>query len=312
MGVTINKTGKSHANALVMAGKVDKDSSWSISADDENKILGENNGSEYAKWFLGTDESADKETKEHYKYPFGKDGKVYRSALTAIRQRAGQQGADEIFKAAGALLEKIDGKKEGDSFIMKKDIERRTINMEFRAATKGGASVIKGVAAVFNSLSENLGGFREQIAPGAFKSALLNADVRALFNHDPNMVLGRTTSKTLRLAEGEDGLEFECDMPDTSYARDLQACMQRGDINQCSFGFSVDDGGDTWQKDAAGQWTRTIHVVSRLYDVSPVTYPAYPDTACAMRSLDKVKSAEPPAFDENELRRLKLELEAVQ
>jgi HK97 family phage prohead protease len=78
------------------------------------------------------------------------------------------------------------------------------------------------------------------------------------------MILGRTTSKTLRLLETDQGLEFECDMPDTQYARDLMACMKRGDISQCSFGFSVDDGGDTWKKDDAGKWVRTIHVVSAL------------------------------------------------
>lgn len=192
---------------------------------------------------------------------------------------------------------------------MKKEIERRTVNVEFRA--QEDKPLIRGVAAVFNSLSENLGGFREQIAAGAFKSALENCDVRALFNHDSNMILGRTTSKTLRLSETEQGLEFECDMPDTQYARDLMACMKRGDINQCSFGFSVDDGGDTWQKDEAGKWVRTIHVVSRLYDVSPVTYPAYPDTACALRSLDLVKAREEPAFNDIDLRKMRIELEAV-
>lgn len=195
---------------------------------------------------------------------------------------------------------------------MKKDIERRTFSVAYRAtSTEDGKQTIGGVAAVFNSISEDLGGFREQIAPGAFKSAMGNSDVRALFNHDPNKVLGRTTSGTLRLSETDAGLEYECDMPDTSYARDLMACMQRGDINQCSFGFSVNDGGDTWKKDDAGMWTRTIHVVSRLYDVSPVTYPAYPDTACAVRSLDKVKASEPKIFDDNMFRRMRLDMESI-
>jgi uncharacterized protein len=312
MSVSLNNAGKSHAMALINSGKVDKDSSWSMSADDENKILGDNNWAEYAKWFMGVDKSANKETKAYYHYPFGKNGKVYRSALTAIRHRAGQQGADDIFKAAGSMLEKIDGKKEGDSLNM--NIERRTFNMEFRAAVKDEKPGIKGVAAVFNSLSDNLGAFREQITPGAFRTALINADVRALFNHDPNMILGRTKSKTLRLAETDSGLEYECDMPDTSYARDLMACMQRGDISQCSFGFSVKDGGDKWERDnVSGEWLRTILAdgIEKLYDVSPVTYPAYAQTECALRSLDKIKAAEVPTFNDIAIRKMKIDLEAA-
>jgi uncharacterized protein len=188
------------------------------------------------------------------------------------------------------------------------DIERRTMAVQLRVDNKGGSPVITGTAAVFNSLSEDLGGFREQIAPGAFRSAIMDGcDVRALFNHEPSMILGRTTAKTLRLLEIDAGLFFEVDMPDTTYAKDLMASLRRGDINQCSFGFRVDDGGDVWQKDGAGMWTRTINVVSRLYDVSPVTFPAYAQTDCALRSLEKVR-AELPPFDDTELRRLKLEL----
>ena len=194
---------------------------------------------------------------------------------------------------------------------MEKNIERRTINYkhEWRLVSGVGKSVIKGTAALFNSLSEDLGGFREQIMPGAFKSALENADIRALFNHDPNMILGRTTSGTLRVIETDNGLEYECDVPDTTYARDLVACMQRGDITQCSFGFSIGKGGDKWEKNSAGEWTRTISAVKRLYDVSPVTYPAYPETECAIRSLEKLKAEEIPTFDDMAMRKLKLQIE---
>ena len=194
---------------------------------------------------------------------------------------------------------------------MNNEIERRTFKMEFRTTGKDEPPMIRGVAAVFNSLSEYLGEFREQILPGAFRLALIDADVRALFNHDPSMILGRTTAKTLRLAETDQGLEYECDLPDTSYARDLMTCMRRGDINQCSFGFSVDDDGVTFQKDSEGVWTRTIHVVERLYDVSPVTYPAYPDTTCAMRSLDKIKAREKPPYDDSVVRKMRLQIESM-
>lgn len=190
-----------------------------------------------------------------------------------------------------------------DKPILKAGEERRTYTVSLRNDAVAGKPVMRGIAAMFNSTSEDLGGFREQIAPGAFKSALGNSDVRALFNHDPNKILGRSTSGTLRLSESESGLEFEVDPPDTTYARDLMESMKRGDITQCSFGFTVDSGGDTWKRDESGAWMRTIHVVSRLYDVSPVTYPAYPDTACAMRSLQQAQSVTPTVNDNSDYKR---------
>lgn len=191
--------------------------------------------------------------------------------------------------------------------------EKRSFNFELRAGNRGGSPVLRGVAAVFNSMSDDLGGFRECIAPGAFRLAIASSDVRALVNHDPNLVLGRTASGTLKLEETDEGLEFEVELPDTTYARDLMACMQRGDINQCSFAFSVGEDGQSWEHDGA-MWTRTVNVVSRLYDVSPVTYPAYQDTSCAMRSLEKVKQDKTEIFQDTgalDMMRLRLELEEL-
>jgi len=112
MAVKLNTKGKTKANTLINQGKMDRETSRSFSAADGNAILGDHpDYREYAKWFLGIDDGADKETKGAYKYPFGKDGKVYRSALIAIRQRSSQQEEMEIYDAAGALLEKIDGDK---------------------------------------------------------------------------------------------------------------------------------------------------------------------------------------------------------
>jgi hypothetical protein len=109
MKITVNKAGVDHATALTESGKVDKDSDWSISADDENKLLGDPaNWIDYAKWFLGKDDSANAETKAAFKYPFGKDGKVFRSAVIAAKQRAAQQKQSDIEDAAGKLLESID------------------------------------------------------------------------------------------------------------------------------------------------------------------------------------------------------------
>lgn len=110
MSVKLNGAGNTHARSLVASGKIDKTSAWSMSADDENALLGDNDWKAYGSWHLGVDDGEPEDTKAHYKYPFGKGGKVYRSALVAIRQRAGQQDAKDIFDAAGRLLESVDGK----------------------------------------------------------------------------------------------------------------------------------------------------------------------------------------------------------
>lgn len=136
--------------------------------------------------------------------------------------------------------------------------------------------MIAGYAATFNALSEELWGFREQISPGAFDDVLAD-DVRALFNHDPNFVLGRTTAKTLAISVDQTGLRNEITPPDTQWARDLMTSMKRGDITQQSFAFTVKNDSWEWNKET-DLVTRTILKLERLYDVSIVTYPAYPQT----------------------------------
>ena len=108
MAVKLNRKGYEHARKLIEQGKVDRDSSWSFSTEDEDKILGDNNWSEYAKWFLAVDDDYDADTKAHYKFPYGKNGKVYRRGVIAAKQRAAQHGYSEIEKAADRLLQLID------------------------------------------------------------------------------------------------------------------------------------------------------------------------------------------------------------
>jgi HK97 family phage prohead protease len=110
-------------------------------------------------------------------------------------------------------------------------------------------------------------------------------DAYALFNHDPNLVLGRMKSGTLRLAERERGLIVEIDPPDTQDARDLVAKIQRGDIDQMSFAFTMRGGVQTWD-DSQSPPLRTIEKVGDLYDVSVVTRGAYPTTEVGVRSLE--------------------------
>ena len=170
-----------------------------------------------------------------------------------------------------------------------KQKETRIAVAELRVmATDGQPTKIAGHAAKFDSLSEDLGGFRERIAPGTFAKTIVSADVRALWNHDANIVLGRNKSGTLRLSEDSAGLAFEVDMPDTQLVRDMvMGPIQRGDVNQCSFSFFTI--ADKWAK-VDGEWIRTL-LECDLLDVSPVTYPAYPSTDVAARSLrDAIKS----------------------
>ena len=160
--------------------------------------------------------------------------------------------------------------------------ERRAFGTELRVAKRAdGVPMIAGHAAVFNRLSEDLGWFREKVAPGAFAETIEADDVRALWDHDSRLVLGRNRAGTLRLSEDATGLAVEIDPPDTQTARDLLTLIERGDISQMSFAFQVVDAG--WET-VAGEEIRTLRKV-KLFDVSPVAFPAYPDTDVALRSL---------------------------
>lgn len=162
--------------------------------------------------------------------------------------------------------------------------ERRTLQSEFRIETReDGKKLIRGHAAVFNSETD-LGWFREKIVPGAFSESIGKDDVRALFNHDTNFVLGRNTAGTLTMREDEKGLYVEIDPPDTQVGRDLVTSIERGDISQMSFGFQTIR--DSWEEFETEEKTlRTLEKV-KLWDVSPVTFPAYQDTDVAVRSHD--------------------------
>lgn len=164
--------------------------------------------------------------------------------------------------------------------------EIRTVNLELRAdppEQEGGLLRFGGYAAVFNTLTD-IYDFREQIAPGAFTGSLQSDDIRCLFNHDANHVLGRNRSGTLRLSEDERGLFFEVDAPGAQWARDLHISVQRGDVNQCSFAFECIR--DQWRT-VNGVEERTLLEV-KLLDVSIVTYPAYPSTLAVARSAQEV------------------------
>lgn len=156
---------------------------------------------------------------------------------------------------------------------------------EFRAEGDANGMRLVGYAAVFDTETIIGGMFREVVKPGAFKKTIKDkADVRALFNHDSNIVLGRTKSGTLKLSEDERGLKVEVDLPDTQQARDLYKQIERGDIDQMSFGFNVVK--DSWTR-AQNENELPLRELRelRLFDVSPVTFPAYATTEVQARSL---------------------------
>jgi HK97 family phage prohead protease len=169
-------------------------------------------------------------------------------------------------------------------------------DVEWRKSGAGdGQLTVRGHAAVFNRLSLDLGGFRERIAPDAFTAALdRNPDVHALWDHDTKYVLARTKNKTLDLREDPQGLHFWAKVADTSYAKDLRLLMERGDVDQASFAFTV--ARDEWTTDDHENVTRTILEVGELYDVTITAQGAYPQTDAAvvahMRSRIKTEIAE--------------------
>lgn len=170
--------------------------------------------------------------------------------------------------------------------------ETRTFNiteLHTREATETDPVMISGYAAVFNSRTNICEWFDEQISPGAFaKTISENGDIRALFNHNWDNVLGRTKNGTLHLEEDERGLRFEVELPNTSVARDLAESMKRGDINQCSFGFiPKEEIWDYTQEPAV----RTLSEIE-LFEISVVSIPAYDDTEVALVRNKSVQEAE--------------------
>ena len=154
---------------------------------------------------------------------------------------------------------------------------------EIRVATgDDGTNTVSGYAILYNALSCDLGGFKETIAPGALTRTLVECpDVLCLRDHESSLLLGRTTSGTLTLTEDNIGLQFVCQLPNTSAANDLAESLRRGDIDTCSFGFSCVN--DTWTQDAEGNVIRCLLDID-LFEVSVVSFPAYADTSAALRS----------------------------
>jgi hypothetical protein len=158
----------------------------------------------------------------------------------------------------------------------------------------GEAPKIRGIAPPWESLSVNLGGFREQFLPTAFDKVLAKRklDVPLLFNHDDSKPLARTTNGTLRIEKTDKGLAFEADPVATPTAAEVVTLIRSKTIFGSSFAFTVDPKkGETWAEDERGNVVRTISEASGLYDLSPVTRAAYPNSSVGLRSLSAWREA---------------------
>lgn len=164
--------------------------------------------------------------------------------------------------------------------------EQRIFEVEIRAQTGDQGPLIDGTAAIYNRWSEDLGGFKEMIEPGFFENVLKN-DVRALWNHNSDLILGRTRAGTLTLEDTELGLNYKITPPDTQAGRDALISIARGDVTQSSFAFTVKSGGDEWTREKDGSIRRVLKRggAERLYDISPVSFPAYARTSVHVRSM---------------------------
>ena len=166
-----------------------------------------------------------------------------------------------------------------------------TADMEIRTVPEG--RTFTGYAAVFNSWSEDLGGFRERIEPGAFTRTLKGGNIKMFLNHNTDVLLASTRAGTLRLSEDEKGLHVEADLPDTTAGNDTATLLARRDIDSMSFGFNVPQGGDQWASDSE----RTLRQI-QLHEVSPVTgWPAYPATSAFVRHLAEMSGADPEPLE---------------
>ena len=204
------------------------------------------------------------------------------SAKNESKLRAAMEAMMEV-------LAQLEGDTETDSErgmgVSQEQRYAQITGLEIRADGDKPATIL-GHAALFNTPSVYMMGFRETIEPGAFTDSL-GGDIRALWQHDTARVLGRTKSGTLRLWEDDQGLAFELNPPDTQDGRDAVTLIERGDVDQMSFGFNVPPGGDSWSEDEDGIPLRSLRAVS-LMEISPVTWAAYPQTGVGvMRNAPK-------------------------
>gem|GEM_PF-927228 len=186
-----------------------------------------------------------------------------------------------------AICNSLWQKKEENNMDKENICELRTYPIELRISEENGKEKITGFGAVYNSRSVDLGGFTEIVMPGCFERSLKeNKDIKSYFNHDPNKILGRTSAGTLKVKDDKNGVHYEADPPNTTYANDLKESMKRGDVKHSSFAFQVIK--DKWEE-KNGEHTRYLEDAD-IFELGPVTDPAYlgSNSKVRYRSAEKV------------------------
>jgi HK97 family phage prohead protease len=200
-------------------------------------------------------------------------------------RRSAQRALDYAQGVVARIRAENEGRTKGDAMSK---LETREFEIDLELREEGDEMSLVGYAALFNSRSENLGGFTETIAPGAFSRSLKSRnDVKLLWNHDTSAVLGSSRSGTLKLYEDERGLRVEASLPNTTYGRDARELIKRGDVTGFSFGFSIPGrGGDEWNAEGTERTLKSV----RLHEVSLTPFPAYQGTngTASVRGLDKI------------------------
>ena len=257
---TLNSSGAAHARALISSGHVDASSDWSFSAEDGNALLGPNSDdwANYGKWFMGVDASADPNTKDHYKYPFGKNGKVYRSAMAAIRQRASQQNDDSIFAAAGSMMDMMDAGKAAPVRRAYSVLNVKSVDPELR--------VIEGIASTPST--DRMGDIVEPMG-AEFKLPL-----PLLWQHDAEQPIGQVLSATAT----QDGISIRAQIAKGVLPKidEAWALIKSGLVRGLSIGFQPLE----WS-DIKGSYGQRFTKWSWL-ELSAVTIPANADASISV------------------------------
>lgn len=203
-----------------------------------------------------------------------------------------RRSAERALAYAEGVVGRIEAENDERSTVTgeaKSKLETRIVEVDaFEVREEADGMRLEGYAAVFNTRSENLGGFTEVIKPGAFRASLKSRnDIKLLWNHDSGAVMGSTRAGTLQLTEDEKGLRVVATLPNTTYGRDAAELVRRGDVTGFSFGFSMPArGGDEWNSEGTERVLKSV----RLHEVSLVAFPAYPATngTATVRGLDKI------------------------
>lgn len=308
--VVLNRRGESHARSLISAGMIDKDAAWRFTAAESDELLGDDGDDweNYASWFLGEDTSAKEKTKQRYEYPFGKNGKVYKSALDAIRSRAAAEGATKIFESAGDLLDLInDSDGDPDRSARRPSlgtIETRLADLK-ASSYDPAARTVEAVLSVGAPVKRAYGTEVLEISPAAVDlKRLASCGVPLIDSHNIFGIAGVLGQvKRAWIAGGELLGLIEFDNSDVG--REAEGLVARGMVRGVSIGYRVarwevtDSDGNVVDPDRERLvWDEDYTFTAKrweLMETSLVSVPADPDALIRSAGLNRPLPAEAAA-----------------